>query len=55
MNDIIKFLTENYEWLFSGIGVTVISFFIFKRIASTNNVKQKDIFAGGDVVGRDKN
>lgn len=38
MQDWIK---ENYTWIFSGIGVTVISFtgFIFRRIFSRKNNK----------------
>jgi|TARA_R110001599_G_scaffold110770_1_gene274802 flagellar biosynthesis/type III secretory pathway M-ring protein FliF/YscJ len=57
----INYLKENHQWLFSGIGVFIISSFValviymFKRKSnSANNVKQENIIAGGDVTGRDK-
>lgn len=31
MEQISNFFSSNYEWIFSGIGVFVISFFIIKK------------------------
>lgn len=58
--DITQFISDNYQWIFSGIGVAIFSglagFFICKKSTrDINKVTQKDIHAGGDVVGRDKN
>jgi flagellar biosynthesis/type III secretory pathway M-ring protein FliF/YscJ len=57
----INYLKENQQWLFSGIGVFIISSFIAlviymfnRKSSSANNVKQENIKAGGDVTGRDK-
>jgi len=66
LNDFINYIIdpENYKWIFSGIGVagviTLIScswYFVKKKktSSSSNKVTQKNISAGGDVVGRDKN
>ena len=54
--DIVQFVEANYEWLFSGVGVTVllIIFGFMKSKGSKNKVVQTNIQAGGDVVGRDK-
>ena len=55
MQDWIK---ENYTWIFSGIGVTVISFtgFIFRRIFSRKNNKSlgehnRNITGNGNISG----
>ncbi|NOR69725.1 MAG: hypothetical protein GQ532_08555 [Methylomarinum sp.] len=55
LNDFINLIKDNYQWVFSGIGVLLISFFIKNKTSSPNKVTQKNITAGGDVVGRDKN
>ena len=54
--NVVQFVETNYEWLFSGIGVTflLIIFGFMKSKGSDNKVVQKNIQAGGDVVGRDK-
>ncbi|OUL59293.1 hypothetical protein [Pseudoalteromonas ulvae] len=59
--DFINYIKENTSWIFSGIGVYIISavigliIFIFvRKKLSINKVKQSNIIAGGDVVGRDK-
>ncbi len=54
--DVVQFVKDNYEWFFSGIGVTflLIVFGFMKSKGSNNKVVQKNIQAGGDVVGRDK-
>lgn len=57
--EVVKQFIENNEWItwvFSGIGVTVllIIFGFMKSKDSANNTNQKNINAGGDVVGRDK-
>jgi len=54
MDTIINAIQNNYQWIFSGAGVLVIGFLLKKHISSRNNVKQQNIIAGGDVVGRDK-
>lgn len=61
MDSIIKYIEENHEWMFSGIGVYILSaivgiiiFLLFRKFRSGNNVSQSNIIAGGDVVGRDK-
>ncbi|WP_318418029.1 hypothetical protein [Photobacterium leiognathi] len=65
MDKAINWVCENFDVLFSGLGVYVISlivaaivavvgYFFFKSKASSNNVTMSKIRAGGDVVGRDK-
>jgi hypothetical protein len=54
INSIIVFLKENYQWVFSGIGIPVIGWFFLKKPSSENKVRMKNIKASGDVVGRDK-
>jgi hypothetical protein len=54
MDSIVSYITDNYKWIFSGIGVLVIGYFLKSRVFSINKVNQKNITAGGDVVGRDK-
>lgn len=49
------FFSSSYEWLFSGLLVPLIYFFIKSRSSSSNNVTQKKIKSKGDVIGRDKN
>ncbi|EPG0528883.1 MULTISPECIES: hypothetical protein [Vibrio] len=56
-----NWVSENFDVLFSGLGVYVISLFVavmgyffFRSKTSSNNVKMSNIRAGGDVVGRDK-
>ncbi|SFD73996.1 hypothetical protein SAMN04489722_1241 [Algibacter lectus] len=31
MEQILNFFSTNYEWIFSGIGVFIISFFLIKK------------------------
>lgn len=50
----ILFVQDHYQWLFSGLGVVVLGMIFRKRLSSINKVTQKNINAGGDVVGRDK-
>jgi hypothetical protein len=63
MSEIITFIKTGYQWIFSGIGVSIISLiisfliYLFRKrkiSSSSNKVIQKNIVAGGDVVGRDK-
>ncbi|PPK74962.1 hypothetical protein B0F87_107205 [Methylobacter tundripaludum] len=64
LNKVISFIKTDYQWFFSGFGVLLISLLISclvyffrkrKMSSSFNKVTQKNIVAGGDVVGRDKN
>lgn len=57
--DIAKFFTDNYQWIFSGIGVAIILFFLnlgrkheSSKIdkTSTTQIGNK---VGGDQAGRD--
>jgi hypothetical protein len=61
----LKWVSDNFNVLFSGLGVYVISLIVtaivavvgylfFKSNASSNRVTMDNISAGGDVVGRDK-
>jgi hypothetical protein len=61
MEEICSWFSLNYEWIFSGIGVFVVSGIaglMYVRSKATrvdsNKVTQKNIRSGGDVVGRDK-
>ncbi|ASJ37593.1 MULTISPECIES: hypothetical protein [Vibrio] len=65
MDEAINWVCENFDVLFSGLGVYVVSlivaaivavigYFFFRSKASSNNVTMSNIRAGGDVVGRDK-
>lgn len=49
-----EFLKNNYQWFFSGLGITIIGLFFKQKYSSINKVKQDRIKAGGDVIGRDK-
>ena len=57
----LQWVQDNCNTLFSGLGVYVISllvglvcFIIYRKVRSENKVNQKNIVAGGDVIGRDK-
>lgn len=60
----MQWIQDNFNTLFSGLGVYVISIlvsgffaligFVFYRKGDVNKVRQNNITAGGDVVGRDK-
>lgn len=62
INKLIEWTIENFSVLFSDLWGYAISLIIaiilgylfFQRKAPNNNVKQKNIVAGGDVTGRDK-
>ncbi|WP_330926176.1 hypothetical protein [Candidatus Sororendozoicomonas aggregata] len=65
MSEFIQWVESNFNTLFSGLGVYVISLIIAaivavigfvrrKKSTSVYKVTQKNIIAGGDVVGRDK-
>ncbi|WP_102313411.1 hypothetical protein BCV29_14940 [Vibrio cyclitrophicus] len=65
MDGALKWVVDNFNVLFSGLGVYVISlivaaivavvgYFFFRSKASSNNVTMSNIRANGDVVGRDK-
>lgn len=54
VNSAISFIQDNYEWLFSGLGIIILGAIFRKRMFSVNKVTQENISAGGDVVGRDK-
>lgn len=61
MEEALKWVSDNFDVLFSGLGVyvigsiaTVIGYCFFKSKASSNKVTMNNISAGGDVVGRDK-
>jgi hypothetical protein len=58
MNDILNFFANNYHWIFSGIGVAVISTLIWlfrrKRILSNRQFQKSGshsfiVQVGGDV------
>lgn len=51
---VVDFFTKHYQWLFSGAGVFIFSLWLSRKAGSSNKVKQKNIIANGDVVGRDK-
>jgi len=57
--DIVKLFADNYQWIFSGIGVAILIFFLnwarkkeSKKIdnTSTTQIGNK---VGGDQAGRD--
>lgn len=51
MQSIIDFFIDNYQWIFSGIGVFILSLFFVKK---TKNQKQKvDNNSIGIQAGRD--
>lgn len=54
LNEVVSFFSKHYQWMFSGLGVFVISVFLKGWVSSYNKVKQSNIRAGGDVIGRDK-
>jgi len=57
--DIINFLTENYQWIFSGIGVAILFFFLnrTRNNKSSKINKSTSVQIGnkvrGDQAGRD--
>ena len=54
MSVIIDFLKENYTWIFSGIGVFIISLFFMSKGSkrTKNSVKNGNgnIQAGGNII-----
>jgi len=61
MKEIWQWINDKFDVLFSGLGVFLISLiisaiylFFCRRGSTTNKVHQRNIIAGGDVVGRDK-
>jgi hypothetical protein len=58
MDSIIELVKENYELILSGgavVALPLVWVVIKNKTSSSNKVTQKNIKAGGDVVGRDKN
>ena len=66
MESIFDWISSNFNVLFSGLGVYVISlivslmpgalgFLFIRRRISINKVRMKNVISEGDVVGRDKN
>jgi hypothetical protein len=59
MDIIVKVFTDNYQWIFSGVGVAVIVFFLSKTrkdgSAKTDKTTTTQIGnkVGGDQAGRD--
>ena len=52
MKQILDFFTNNYEWIFSGIGVFIISFFVIRKSKEQNQKvgsNSNGIQAGRDV------
>lgn len=53
MTGFVNFLSENVQWIFSGIGVFVLGFFITKKViknkSQTIKNKSTGIQAGRDV------
>jgi len=61
VKDCFQWVKDNFDVLFSGIGVFIISvigsvlgWIVFRKKNPDNQVKQENIVAGGDVTGRDK-
>ena len=54
MEEIIKFIVTEKEWLFSGIGVFVLSFFISKKNKAFKTMKQ-DVINGSSGIQAGKN
>lgn len=49
-----EFLKNNYQWLFSGLGIAIIGIFLKQKYSSINKVKQEKIKAGGMLSGEIK-
>jgi|TARA_R100000789_G_C2980257_1_gene143253 hypothetical protein len=55
MNEIIDYIIAEKEWIFSGVGVFILSIFLYRKSKSSKRFKQKvskdskGIQAGGDV------
>ncbi|PKP34284.1 MAG: hypothetical protein CVU00_07465 [Bacteroidetes bacterium HGW-Bacteroidetes-17] len=52
MEQILDFFANNYEWIFSGIGVFIISFFVIRKQKGQNQKvgnNSTGIQAGRDV------
>ncbi len=61
MDNLIQWVQDHFNTLFSGLGVYIISliigvlcFLFFRSRSTANKVSQNNIVSGGDVVGRDK-
>lgn len=59
MENLLSIITENKEWLFSGLAVAIFGYF-FKKKGESVNKKQKagndsrNYMAGGDIkIGKD--
>lgn len=60
MNEVLNVLWNNKEWLFSGLGVTVlcvlIKYFLDTRNGSTHTMKQHNVnYSHGTQIGIQKN
>lgn len=57
--ELVNWIRDNCEWVFSGIGTAIISLgvgsIVIYKINSSNKVSMKNVKAGNDVTGRDKN
>ena len=55
MEEIIDYIVREKDWIFSGIGVFILGFFIYKKSKTSKKMKQKiknnsfGIQADGDV------
>lgn len=52
MGEIVDWILNNVEWVFSGIGVFILGFFIYRRNGKKNKQIVKN-FSSGIIAGRD--
>jgi hypothetical protein len=55
MEEILNYIVSEKEWIFSGVGVFILGFFIYRKVSSSTKMNQKitgkssGIQAKGDV------
>jgi hypothetical protein len=51
----INFITENYEWFFSGLGVFILGFFVYRKAKSKHQQQTVSENSQAMQAGRDIN
>lgn len=54
--NLVDFFVQNKEWMFSGVGVFVLAFFVKRKTSENkrNSVNVKNTNINGDFTGRDR-
>jgi len=53
LNIVINWIVDNKEWIFSGIGVSIIALILAKIISPKSNIVQKSKEKSVNIVGNE--